>query len=311
VIGSVSGACRGADAAEKPVAEDGEREPGPQARIKSCLEAITRRAEGGREERARHDQAVRECVPKLVAIGKPAVPAIIHHVESRNDVESLFPAVEVLKEIGDPRAVPVLLALLDRKTVMLYLGYGVDPRMVLRFRVIWALGELGDVRALPKLKTLAAGQRHAHAAAASIRMIEALNDEDRTGALMGLMKSAPTVNSVRGWAAEALQPVEDPRVNPALIEMLASKDVFLQNTALKVIARRKAVEAVPAVIDLIGTKADLRRVRSALRTLVGKSPNLSALDYKYNPEKARKAWRALWETLRDRAEHEKAEKGGA
>jgi len=80
---------------------------------------------------------------QLIAAGKAAVPAIMACLGGRGPAHQRAMAAEVLGELGDIRAVNILIEKLN------------DPEMLVRGSSAVALGKIGDRRAIPALRQLA------------------------------------------------------------------------------------------------------------------------------------------------------------
>jgi len=181
----------------------------------------------------------------LVQIGKPAVPALTKALtSSKNNVRSA--ACTVLGKIGDPSAVPALIACLDQWDIseaaanaLVQIGKPAVPALIealtspsnpVRIAACTALGQIGDPAAVPKL------MKH-------------LQD--------------PAFN-VRIAACTALGQIGDPSAVPALIASLDDRDISEAVTnALVQIGK-------PAVLALIeALTSPSNRVRRAACTALG------------------------------------------
>ena len=158
----------------------------------------------------------------LVDLGDPrAVPRIMAVLKSR-DPYLRYHAAEALGELNDRQAVPKLIIALK------------DPVVRVRYFAAMALGKLNDLRAVPAL-------------------IEALDDESI---------------SVRYAAAEVLGKLKDLRAVPGLKKLLKHENSSLRNTAATALGELEDMEALPALKELL--KDPQAHVAEAAREAVGK-----------------------------------------
>jgi HEAT repeat protein len=85
-----------------------------------------------------------------------AVPALSRVLGSENDTGVLINAIRAIVSIGDRAAVPALIEISigDRTSVSIPINTPEPSYAEVRHVAVWALGELGDERAIPALKAL-------------------------------------------------------------------------------------------------------------------------------------------------------------
>lgn len=204
----------------------------------------------------------------LLAAGPAAVPGLIAHL--RGEFPGHPPtAVQLLGDIGDPRATPVLLAELERGRLS-------------RELVLAALGTAGDKRALVPVLTLLSDEDPAIRLAAmkalepmiepgsqagdilldmlsdhsleirllAIRYLGVMKARVASRRLATLAKAADKVHT-RVAALDALAEIADPAVAPQLLSLLVSGPTEVQRGASAALIQLSSHEPAARLIELI------------------------------------------------------------
>lgn len=232
-------------------------------------------------ESTRSRSAAREA---LLAAGSAAVPGLVDHLrgEIPGDPAS---AVILLRDIGDRRATPVLLAELERSRLPVEL-------------VLGALGRAGDRRALIPVLTLLSDRDPAIRLAAmealepmleagsqaadilvdllddpsgevrhlAIEYLGAMRARVASERLVVLAKGAPAERT-RVAALEALAEIADPRVTGDLLELLASAPAAVKRATSAALIQTANPEAAGRLLELINERRGDRAL--LVRTLGG------------------------------------------
>jgi HEAT repeat protein len=188
----------------------------------------------------------------LVKLGAAAVEPLIRFVQEKPpSTPGVVRALAALGQIGDRRAVPAVVAVLESPDRY-------EPRV--RCQAIIALKAFKDPRAIDALaKAAREKDRSIHGAAgralgavggeAVPRLIDVLSDEDPR---------------IRYAAAEALGPTRDPRAVGALLKVMSDPDPYVRCYAAQALARIGDPRAVRAVLALL--KDANQEVRQAARS---------------------------------------------
>jgi HEAT repeat protein len=175
-----------------------------------------------------------EASAALVAIGRPAVPPLIESL-AHPDWMVRLRAVESLKMIRPPEAVPALIAL----------GFH-DPDSAVREDAVRALGVIGDKRAVEPLITIVTQQPRFRLVA--IEALGVIGDRRAVPVLIEIIQKAPTS------APPAIADCATPQ-DPTLLEQIAAVralGMIDDDTSLPILAtaltfsptRREAAEAL-------------------------------------------------------------------
>jgi len=157
-----------------------------------------------------------------------------------SDLQERYYAVEALGASSDPKAIPLLIGLLD------------DPNLLVRKNAILALGKMRATQ--PEI---------------AVRLVGILNDPnlgmlapfaaDTLGAAGGeavpsileLLRHKQVQRQQYGLLAVMALPALPPEVLEALLESLRSKDLSIREAAILALGRQKATAAVPQVIEAL------------------------------------------------------------
>jgi len=240
-------------------------------------------------------------VPRLIELAEP-VPGKgpDKYRGHRPEVYLRAAALQALGEIGDGRAVPVLLAALREdppgdcepslgKVAALVLGKCRDKRaiepLILSLQdplvsgaAAEALGIIGDQRAIEPLKKL---QTDEMPNISILGALAKLGDRDALDELFVIAKKNDRYYNSDAAAVHALGAVNDARVVPALIAALARSSAC--DAAAQELAIRKEPRAIPALIAELRKNNHSYFVVEALRDITGQS-------FGGNPDK----WSAWW-----------------
>lgn len=186
---------------------------------------------------------------KLVALARESSWLTRQIEEATGEIQLL--AIEILGESGEPRVLPALRQLVAgppgeaRTKAVLALGQMQVQEMVpalceaVRFEPgLWlaaaeALGEIGDVRAVPVLSELLAAQGRAGEADLRRQIVVALGKIGDVSAIPPLADAVDDpASSVRLSAVEALGKLRRPEAVPPLLAALHDQDRQVANTAV-------------------------------------------------------------------------------
>jgi HEAT repeat protein len=186
---------------------------------------------------------------ELIAIGKPAVPALIQRLRDK-EMDMRWNAVHVLGYIRDPQSLP---GVIERVLV--------DEDVHTRWRAIWAVGQVDDGTAADKL-------------------LPYLQSKNKTGrwraavalAVMGRKEAVPVLHEglkssdtwVQWEAANGLGTVHDENSVPLLIEALKSKSRDVVQEAALTLGRIGDARAVGALTAALQHSEREVRWRAAL-----------------------------------------------
>ncbi|HEX6940532.1 MAG TPA: M56 family metallopeptidase [Longimicrobiales bacterium] len=277
--------------------------PAPVDRVDEVTDAVTHQFWRGWQRKAQPGDSVavaaliaalRDSIPSVRAaavyalgeIGDPrAVPALAAVVRSDSDAEVRRGAVWALGEIGDPAAVPALGA-----------AAASDDADIARMAV-WALGEIGDPAAVP---ALAAALRNSDAEVRS-HAAWALGEVGEESAVTPLAAALDdAIADVRRMAAWALGEVSPDRAPSALVAALTDGDAEVRKAAAWALGEVADPAAAPALAEAIEDEnEDVRRTALWALGEIGGEPARDALlraIRSEDPEIRRMAARALART---------------
>jgi HEAT repeat protein len=221
---------------------------------------------------------VRDAIEQL---GSSAVPALIDALRD-DDPRIRQAACTALGKIGDPSAVPALIACLDQRNIsevaanaLVQIGKPAVPALIetltnpnerVRKAACTALGQIGDPSAVPALITCLDYWYISQAAANALIQIG-------KPAIPALIETLTNPNErVRKAACTALGQIGDPSAVPALIACLDKRDIS-EAAANALIQIDKP--AVPALIEALTSPSN--RARSAACTALGKIGDKTAV----------------------------------
>jgi HEAT repeat protein len=240
-------------------------------------------------------------VPRLIELAEPGPAKLPDKYRGhRPDIYLRAAALQALGDIGDGRAVPVLLANLREdppgdcepslgKVAALALGKCRDKRaiepLILSLQdplvsgaAAEALGMIGDRSAIEPLKKLLT---ETPSSATILGALAKLGDRDALDELFVIAKKNDRYYNSDAAAVHALGAINDARVVPALIAALARSSAC--DAAAQELAKRKEPRAIPALIAELRKNNHSYFVVEALRDITGQS-------FGGNPDK----WSAWW-----------------
>lgn len=217
-------------------------------------------------DRAWHDMESYYFDDVCQALGTPeaksAVPILIRFLERE---PFRWGAAQALGLIGDHRAVPVLLSILRNKDVYNPEIVGALARLRARdavpdllrilidgddYRAAWALGEIGDARAVPVLIEKLSSETACELAVAVIQSLEKIGDTRAAEPLRRISADVTAGPAVRGMSRVALVKFEAEDQATVLIEMLSTEN---------------HVDVLRAVVNRLGALGDKKAVEPLFR----------------------------------------------
>ncbi|HUS64898.1 MAG TPA: HEAT repeat domain-containing protein [Kofleriaceae bacterium] len=173
----------------------------------------------------------------LSAAGKAAVPALVAHLEGKLDGDPAT-AVIILRDLGDPRATPVLVAELDRGRLS-------------RELVLEALGKIGDGRALVPVLGLLADKDPAVRLAAMKALEPLIGKGSRAADVLGDMLDDPDLE-IRVLAAQYLGAMEAEVAVPRLVSLARSApENRLRGAAIAALGEIGSPEATRTLLGIL------------------------------------------------------------
>ncbi len=145
--------------------------------------------------------------------------------------------VDILGEIGDKRAVPVIIDVID------------EDRMTMRYNAARALGRIGDKKAAPALiKSL--GDEEWEVRFYATEALGKIDDKSAAKPLANLILVDPS-DKVRLAAIESLDKLEGTTEYRSVLEAFADSNQEIRSYAVELAASWDVKEAVPAIVDML------------------------------------------------------------
>ena len=204
----------------------------------------------------------RKAKSNLIAWGSDAVEPLLAIVKDwGNQPEDLrVVCVEILGEIKDTAAVPVIITVLD------------DKRMTMRYTAAKALGSIGDNRATPDLIKLlkdSEGQVRLFTAEA----LGKIKDRAASKPLAAIVTDDPE-DKVKMQALKALDSIAAKDEYPTVIKALSDATPDIRGYAAELLASWQVEEALPEIVKML--KDDrANTVRASCANAVGIYKNMS------------------------------------
>lgn len=156
-----------------------------------------------------------------------------------------------------------------------------DSSQHVRSDAIKALGEIGDVRAVPALMKRLEDTSHNNQEAAAAALAK-IGDARAIAPLLAMLRDSRRIRQTRHFATEALKKIGDSRAVPVLLDALQDRDTLSQSMALSVLACIGDGRCVPsAIAALRSTDHDVQwgavAALGAFRDGRGVAPLLSLL----------------------------------
>lgn len=182
---------------------------------------------------------------KCIEIGEPAVKPLIAVLKDEESNENVRQgAVEALGQIGDSRAVELLIAVLEDKSVSV------------RIEAAKALGHIGDVRAVDSLIIPLKDEYSSYMPNAALEALVKIGVPAIEPLIVALDdKSA----SARKRAAEALGQIGDSRAVEPLIVPLRDKSSYVHHAAIEALVKIGAPAIEPLSVVLKDEDASVRK----------------------------------------------------
>jgi HEAT repeat protein len=174
----------------------------------------------------------------LVAIGEPAVEALLDVVWNSGDADARSRAVETLGQIGSKSIGPPLMRLLQED----------DLEVTIKYEIVEALGKIGDpdlIETVIQAMTTGDPVMRFRASRALVRM--------GRGAVEGLacLLRESANEDVRRSSAEALVQIADSRAVPTLIAALRDDNNLVRKAATEALGKLKDRRAVEALCEAL------------------------------------------------------------
>lgn len=231
-------------------------------------------------------EAARVVEEGLISLKGRVVPHL-RDVLLENPHQSFLVIMELLEEIGDPRVVPVLVAVLTGERAVRGMEEG-SPRIRAQARAAQALGRIGDARALPALEGAVQEQSplvRVQACLALHRLGQGRSD--LVSVLIETLGDAPVAAKVE--AIRALGEMEGPAALPVLIEQTRVEEWMVRRTAASALGDVGGEKAVSVLEELLRRDLEPRVVEAAASALArwkgsaGVPDFLTALNREFDP----------------------------
>jgi len=199
-------------------------------------------------------------VDVLASLGKPAVPQLIHELQSHDPLVRRQ-AAEALGEIKDPRAVDPLTTVLK------------DKDALIRRHAVKALGKIKDARAVsPLIGILNDHDEQSHVRMTAAEALGSIGERRAVEPLVSALKNS--LWAVRSSAAIALGTIRDPRAVVPLIAALHDEDASVRGHVADALGAIKDPRAVgPLRSALEDPDRNVRkRAERALKEIAGTAP---------------------------------------
>ena len=205
------------------------------------------------------ERGFRAIVVELKDTGPRAVSEARPGSKSSSITSDRYYAVHVLGQLGDKRAVPILLEYLSDETI--------------DYQVAIVLGQLGDKRAIPPLKKMLQHEDPRRRISVACGLTK-LGDPVGLPALAAFLKDPNWY--VRYQAADALGFAGDPEALPLLVEALADPHQRVRASAVRALGDLGDRRAVPPLLKALEDR-ELRHAAAIALRKVGDPRALPAL----------------------------------